>query len=426
LADNIPPQARACLARRRKLLDTPRAELMQTAREHHAATERVLRAWAAFDVPPDATAGIPLGVKDVIDAKGFPTRAGSQARRESPEMRVDADVVSRLARMGVRTVGKTVTTEFAYLDAGPTTNPFSQLHTPGGSSSGSAAAVGAGVVPLALGTQTAGSVCRPAAYCGTYAFKPSTGRTPSSGVVPFAPSFDTVGVFGLDPALVAEAGACMLGIAEPPLRSAQTKLRIGYLEDEYYLDIAPECAAALDDVTKLLAGAGHELVPLRLGWQFELLRAEHRCVMHHEAWVNHGALLDGKAGLLGPHWRNALEAGRSFGAARVASARECLQRAKDYAQRIMEAVDFVLVPPVRSVAPAGIGSTGDAGLIVPWTFIGSPLAVVPTGLTAQGMPLAVMLAGKPGADADAILAFRHICNLLQANDRCVDRASACS
>jgi aspartyl-tRNA(Asn)/glutamyl-tRNA(Gln) amidotransferase subunit A len=419
-------QFRSCLARRQRLLTSPQAEWARLAVEHQTGTEALLRAWASFDVPAGLPPGaIPLGVKDVIDARGFPTRAGSRSRNESAAADADAEVVRRLRARGIVPVGKTATTEFAYLDPAATTNPFSSAHTPGGSSSGSAAAVGAGVVPLALGTQTAGSVCRPAAFCGTYAFKPGTGATPPPGVVPFAPTFDTVGIFGLDPELVASASLAMLGMERAISPQPRASLAIGVLEDEYYLDISEDCRAAFESACRALRDDGHNLVAVRLGWQFELLRQEHRCVMQHEAWSDHHALLeDEPAPLLGPHWRAALEAGRALDRRRVESARESLTRAKRVALEAIAGLDFVVMPPARSTAPAGIASTGDAGLIVPWTFIGSPLAVLPVGLSGvTGLPTAVMLAGHPGHDPAAILGLRQVADVLRARGLVIDNVA---
>lgn len=424
MADTMNRHVLACLQRRRQLLDAAPDEWMGLARRAFTQTEPVLKAWVQFD--PTGARGIPVGVKDVIDVQGFPTRAGSISRQQASASLKDSSVVSRLRALGIEPVGKTVTTEFAYLDAGATTNPFSVLHTPGGSSSGSAAAVGAGVVPLALGTQTAGSVCRPAAYCGTYAFKPSTGATPLQGVEPFAPTFDTIGVFGLDFGLVAKAAAAISSPAGKPASTPSPSmerkaLAIGYLEDEYYLDISDECRDAMQAALDALRAAGHDMVPLHLGWQFELLRAEHRAVMHREAWEHHGDLLHSPQGL-GRHWLAALENGKSLAPERVASARQSLASAREAALRMLAQVDVMLLPPARSTAPEGVGATGDAGLIVPWTFIGSPLAVIPSGLTSSGLPVAVMVAGKPGLDADAILASGRIANVLVDAGQSIDRS----
>jgi len=412
LAESLPASVRACLDRRKQLRECPPRELAAWAVAAHAATEAALQGWAHFDrqalaAAPGAAgplAGIPVGVKDVIDVAGLPTRAGSRSRAGAAPAAGDAEAVRRLRAQGALICGKTATTEFAYLDPSPATNPFNAAHTPGGSSSGSAAVVGAGVVPLALGTQTAGSVCRPAAWCGTYAFKPSTGRTPRPGVEPFAPSFDTVGVFGLDLPLVVRAALAIVGDAAPSAGEdgeAGSGLSIAWLEDAYFTDISPDCKAQVNRALALLRAAGCRVRPVRTGLDFEHLRNVHRSVMQFEAHAHHGHLLDTQAGLLGANWRGALQAGAKVDAAQAAAALRELDAARRRIEAAVGEADLVLGSPVRTEAPAGIGSTGDAGLIIPWTYAGTPLAVLPTGLTPAGLPLAVMLAGRRGQDARA-------------------------
>jgi Asp-tRNA(Asn)/Glu-tRNA(Gln) amidotransferase A subunit family amidase len=175
--------------------------------------EGMLRQAAARDAADGVRGlleGFPIGVKDVIDVQGFATYAGSKTRATEQPVRKDAAVVARLRNAGAVIMGKTVTTEYATMDPAPTRNPYRTNHTPGGSSSGSAAAVGAAMTPLAVGTQTAGPLCRPAAYCGVVANKPSFGAVPTEGLIPLAPSFDTVGVIGRRVADVKLAGAAIM------------------------------------------------------------------------------------------------------------------------------------------------------------------------------------------------------------------------
>src|SRR5260370_24876639 len=200
-------------------------ENLTTTFDRLNATEPNLRAWQQVDYvgalaaakalsespdkyPNGPLRGITLGIKDVIDVAGFPTKAGSNARAGAPSATADATVVERLRRAGCIILGKVKTTEFAFTDPCDTVNPTNPRHTPGGSSSGSAAAIAVGSAELTLGTQTVGSVCRPAAYCGVAAFKPSTGSTPAAGVTPLAPSFDTVGFFPNDIPLALAAHSC--------------------------------------------------------------------------------------------------------------------------------------------------------------------------------------------------------------------------
>lgn len=437
-----------CLARRRALLDTAANRLIAHARTASQQTHDTLRAWVE---PPDfdalqasarssaaatarglagALSGVPVGIKDVIDAAGMPTRAGSQSRASAPPADRNAVVVQQLVDQGAIVAGKTATTEFAYLDPPPTTNPFNPAHTPGGSSSGSAAIVGAGVVPLALGTQTAGSVCRPAAFCGTFAYKPSTGRTAPEGVTPFAMSFDTVGVMGLDVDLVLTAGELLIG---PPASARHrpaaagndaakiSGLRIGLIDDPYYRTVTADCQQQLDRVQELLMDAGSRFDAITLGLDFIELRAMHRLMMHVEAHRAHPRLLEDFGTVLRPHWKSALERGAATSDTDYRRATEALRNARTAMLAKLQEFDLVLVPPVFGPAPRSIEATGDAGLIVPWTYLGSPLVVMPTALSADGLPLAVMFAGLPGSDAATIGACRAIGALLRQQGAVIDR-----
>jgi aspartyl-tRNA(Asn)/glutamyl-tRNA(Gln) amidotransferase subunit A len=374
---------------------------------------------------PDAGVRAPFGVKDVIDVAGFPTRAGSRALEHAPICRQDALAVSRLRAMGLVPIGKTVTTEFAYVDPAETGNPFDHRRTPGGSSSGSAAAVGAGQVPLALGTQTAGSVCRPAAFCGTYAFKPSTGRTPAEGLTPFAPSFDTIGTMGLRLDWTIAAALTILGDDIAAGRSlvpspTASPLRIGICSDSYFTAIAQGAQAELDRGASILAEAGHSIHPIRIGLEFPTLRIVHRRIMQHEAHRAHGALLSSRPDLLGPAWRGALIEGSRIADLDYRADLLLIAQARRTILEAIDSVDCVLLPPAYDEAPEGLSTTGDAGLIIPWTYARTPLMVLPTGLSPRGLPLAVMVAGKPDDDRGAAAMGLAIAGLLEANGMSID------
>jgi len=438
-----------CLARRQALLEADRDALLAHAREASAQTHETLQAWVElpdFDAleaawqrrvreepaPCGLLAGVPLAVKDIIDLAGLPTRAGSRSRADAPPADRDAGVVQQLAKQGALPVGKTTTAEFAYLDPPPTTNPFNPAHTPGGSSSGSAAIVGAGVVPLALGTQTAGSVCRPAAFCGVYAFKPSTGRTAPDGVLPFAPSFDTVGVMGLNLEQVLVAGEILTG---PPAalqagadsqadRKPAGGLRIVTIADGYYQAIAQDCQDQIARAREILLADGHAFDELTLGVDFAALRDAHRLMMHVEAHQSHPDILDVSPHLLGANWRSALVRGAGFSDSDYRQASDELAEARRTILGKLAGYDLVLVPPIYATAPASTGSTGDAGLIIPWTYVGSPLVVMPTGLSDEGLPLAIMFAGQPGNDRQTIAWCRAVGARLAGQGLAIDRVQA--
>lgn len=385
-------------------------------------SEASVRAWSAVGdidagqaaeglgrIPPEQRGplfGMVVGVKDVIDVAGFATRAGSRARADAPPAQADATVVERLRRAGCIVIGKTKTTEFAYTDPTDTANPHNLDHTPGGSSSGSAAAVAAGSADLTLGTQTVGSVCRPAAYCGVSAFKPSTGAMPATGVTPFSRSFDTIGFMSRDIRLSVAAARCCASrdrAARADDGSAVwagwTNLRVGLLADPYYA-ADPEMTSALAVAKNLLAENGATLREFEAGCDFQAMRDQQRIVFCYEAARAHPDLLS-EPDLLGPNWRGALEAGRKTSEAEYVAARDRLAEAKVRLAETWSSADIMLLPPARTVAPEGLQSTGDAALIAPWTIAGSPLAVLPVGKNAKGLPTAVMIAGRPWMDGQA-------------------------
>lgn len=383
-----------------------------------AGTEPTVRAWECMDVDAARAAaqtkrneseskersvlrGVIVGVKDVIDVAGFPTKAGSQALASAPPAEVDATVVARLRRAGCNILGKVKTAEFACLDPSDTANPVNVRHTPGGSSSGSAAAVAAGSADLTLGTQTAGSVCRPAAYCGVAAFKPTTGSMPATGVIPFARTFDTVGFFAREMKLAFAAFQASRSENEIAAESfADIRwdgLRFGILADEFYADCDPSVSDALDRVRKQLEDRGARGERIVAGCDFPKLRQRHRIVMYREAAMAHPGLL-AQPMPLGPRWRAALGEGITISDAEYWKARDGLVDEKNRLAAVIAGIDFLLLPPVPAPAPLGLESTGDARFIVPWTVFGAPLAVLPVANSPEGLPTAVMIAGHPWTD----------------------------
>ena len=392
------------------------------------AREPEVRAWATLDLAgARATAarldqeagmghfrgplhGVPLGVKDMLDVAGFQTRAGSRARAGIARATTDAMVVAALRAAGCVILGKTHTTEHAYLDPTVTVNPFNPLHTPGGSSSGSGAAIGAGMAALALGTQTVGSVCRPAAYCGAAAFKPTTGSTKSLGVVEFSATYDTIGFFAprLEFALEAWRAACATGAAAAGVASASIALtaaklaglRFAIPSDAYFADVDSDIALALRVTADLLERAGAKPVARTLGVDLASMRAWQRTVMFRDAALAHRELFADRGVFerLGPHWRDGIAYGNSVTLAAYDEAKQALHGISTKALKASRGVDFLLVPATKSTAPTK-DSTGDPGLILPWTIFGSPLAVLPLGLSTKKLPVAVMLAGRPDHDA---------------------------
>jgi len=400
----------------RKIIET-----LARCRTHDAA----IRAWvrlddaAAIDAArslDDGTtggslAGVTLGVKDVLDLAGLPTQAGAATRADVAPASKDAEAVARMRAAGAIPLGKTVTTEFATMDPGPTRNPYDLGHTPGGSSSGSAAAVAAGMVDLALGTQTAASLCRPAAYCGVAAYKPSYGVVPVAGMVPLAPSFDTVGVMARRVGDLRVAAEALTGEA---LCATVRRARIAILGSAWRAGNAPTVVQAHDRAAGVLRDLGHTLTTIDLPIDAAAIVADHRRVMAVEAFAHHGALLSVPSDRVGPMFRALLTEGAAVSDAHRHEARGRLTVACDAVWSTLADFDAVLIEPVPDTAPRGLASTGPVGRLVPWTVFGGPLVVVPVALADNSLPTAAMIAAKPGDDALALALAENLAAALPA------------
>lgn len=377
----------------------------QAARERITAWESGIRAFVAL-TDPDAMqsdtaagvlAGVSTGVKDVLDVAGMPTRNGSSACDGAPPARKDAAVVAALRAAGAMILGKTVTTEFAFIDPTDCRNPYDLARTPGGSSSGSGAAVGAGVLDLAVGTQTAGSLCRPAAYCGAVGLKPGIGLLSTAGMTPLAPSFDAPGFIARDVATAAAALAACTGA--PALRTLPRGLRLGRAPIDPYAPMSATALGAIDEATEALAVLEMSVSQSRAEVAFASIVADHRVVMLAEAAALHGALLDTHADHLRPLFAAALAEGRSLPTTEVATARGRLDCARMEFWDAMSGFDLLLAPPVPDGAPMRDQGTGYQMLLTPWTVFGGPLVALPWGLDELGRPRSVMLAAAPGQEA---------------------------
>ena len=342
--------------------------------------------------------GVPVGVKDVIHVDGLPTRAGSRldpAVLAGPE----AVVVRRLRAAGAVVAGKTVTAEFAHAAPGSTRNPHALDHTPGGSSSGSAAAVAAGMVALAVGTQTVGSTIRPAAYCGVVGFRPTHGRIPVDGVVPNAPSFDAVGLFTRSVADVALAAAVLVDGWAPaaPLRRPVV---VGVPEGPYLDLVSTEGAAGFAAQLRALRAAGVEVrvVPvlddleavmdrqISVG-RFELARTHERWFAEHGSCYHELTAAAVRQGQMVP--------AEEYDAARVACG---VFRAGLVARMDAEGLDAWVAPSAVGPAPEGLASTGSPAMSLPWSQAGLPAIGIPAGCAPGGLPLGLQCVGRPGGD----------------------------
>ena len=364
--------------------------------------------------------GLPVAIKDVIDVEGLPTRCNSRALEDRAPATADAEVVATLRAAGALVLGKAHTTEFAFFDPSPARNPHHTGHTPGGSSSGSAAAVASGTVPAALGTQTVASVNRPAAYCGIAAFKPSTGLLSTFGVTPLAPMFDTVGFFGFH---VADAAALFEAVCPAHAASRRAGVRIGAtdepltvvaLDDPMLAAAAPAVRDALESAADKLRGAGHTVLARDACVPFETVCHEQRRCMLYQTGRVHRPLLDLPRDRVGGKLREAVEAGARIGDDEYRSLRGSLADARHRLFVSVADAHAVLWPAAPDTAPPGLAWTGDPRYIAPWTAFGGPVVTVNVGADGAGLPIGALVAGAPGTDADFTCVARRLAAALEA------------
>jgi Asp-tRNA(Asn)/Glu-tRNA(Gln) amidotransferase A subunit family amidase len=345
--------------------------------------------------------GVPVGVKDIFNVDGFETRAGSRVPPEDlagPE----AAAVVVLRRAGALILGKTVTTEFAYFAPGPTRNPADPERTPGGSSSGSAAAVAAGMSPLALGTQTIGSICRPASYCGVVGFKPSYDRVSRHGVVPLAPSLDHVGCFTADVS-GARMAAAVLCLSWRPT-AALGKPVLGIPESPYLRRAEPEGRERFRAACERLVAAGFTVRSPSVMKDFEDVERRHRRLVAAEAAAVHAQWFDDYGDTYHEKTRKLIEIGRGVSPVERRAAiagrgtlRSVLESALD-----RHGIDLWISPAAPSVAPSGLDSTGDPVMNLPWTHAGMPSISLPLAVDSAALPFGLQLAARHGADEELL------------------------
>lgn len=400
---------------------TPAAALART-RERIEATEPELRAWVELDAAPTASGegplgGAPLGVKDIIDVAGLPTRCGAAVRADAGPAGRDAAIVTAWRAAGAVPVGKTVTTEFAFFAPGPTANPAAPGHTPGGSSSGSAAAVASGQVPLALGSQTAGSVTRPAAYCGVASLVMSHGRFPVTGVTGLSPSLDSHGVLAASASDLALAWAALTGSPDAGLvpRAAPPRILLWWADP---LAVVEEpMRAALAAAVERLRAAGATVDPFPDERLVAELTAAHPVVMGFEAAHERAAEL-ARADELSPPLATLLRTGAATSQADYRAACEVIDAGERAVAAHLASYDVVLGPAAPGPAPRGLDATGDPVLSRAWQALGLPTVALPGLVDAHGLPLGVQLVGHRRGETEllghAVWIGRHLAGALRS------------
>ena len=351
--------------------------------------------------------GLLLGVKDIFNVDGLETRAGTTLPPDEftgPE----APCVTALKEAGALIVGKTVTTEFAYLANGPTRNPRDLEHTPGGSSSGSAAAVAAGLCDAALGTQTVGSLMRPAAFCGVNAMKPSKGRIDDRGIVALAPSLDHVGCLGENLDVVEAVVGTMVGNWKTVEQIAPPVL--GIPSEDYLRHAEDSGRAHFGMVCTMLESMGFTLVETDALDGFEALHEAHMDLCAIEAAEVHRDWRAQYEREYDPRTTALLDRAEEVDDTRRTIALEQPRRLREQLEALRErtAIDLWIAPGATGPAPLGIGSTGSGILNGPWTNAGLPTVSLPAGRTADGLPMGVQVIGAFDRDEAALAHARHL------------------
>ncbi len=362
--------------------------------------------------PAGVLAGVPVAFKDVIDTAGTPTGYNSPIYRDYVP-RTDAACVAMVRRAGGIVLGKTVTTEFASRMPGPTRNPHNLGHTPGGSSSGSAAAVADFMAPLAFGTQTGGSNIRPAAYCGIVGYKPSFGTINRAGLKQLAESLDTIGVMGRT---VADCALLVNAVSGRPVPSlehgSEPAPRIGFCRTSRWQDASAATHKVLADAAAALLKRGARVTDVELPQDFDRLYDEQMLIMNFEAARSLAHERFTHPELLSDHLRNTLEKHWTMPREPYAAAMRHARGCRHVFAGLFEEIDVLLTPSAPGEAPEGITGTGSSLFNRNWTVLGAPCVTVPAGRGPQGLPLGVQIVGRYDDDARVLQAAQWVSTAL--------------
>jgi aspartyl-tRNA(Asn)/glutamyl-tRNA(Gln) amidotransferase subunit A len=408
------------------------SELLASLLHRIDALEPELKAWVTIDREGAITSaeryskeaaegqlrgplhGIPVGVKDIYYTKGMKTSAGSPILADFIP-HYDATAVAKLKAAGAIVLGKTETTEFAAFDPAPTRNPWNMEHTPGGSSSGSAAAVSSGMCPAALGSQTGGSTIRPAAYCATVGLKPTYGRISRYGVIPLSWCLDHVGIFTRT---VEDAAVLLEVLAGHDLKDSTSSTlpvpcyrkalddasppRLGLLKEFFFANAHEEVKNNVERTTDRLSNAGAEVVDAQLPASFSAVHAAHTVVMIAEAAAIHKTTFQTRMRDYRPNLRGLIASGLFVPASTYLKAQQIRGQFIREITPALDGFDGFITPATPTPAPKGLTSTGDPAFNAPWSFCGLPAISVPSGVSPAGLPLGIQLVGRPFAEEDLL------------------------
>ncbi len=406
-------------------------ELVDAHSKRIAALDPEIRAWEWFE-PSRAMAeaeeraggilgdlplfGIPVGVKDIISTRGIPTRFGSPIYANHVPT-TSAWVVRRLEALGGIVMGKTVTTEFAFRHPGKTRNPWNTAHTPGGSSSGSAAAVAAGFVPVAIGTQTLGSVIRPAAFCGVVGYKPSFGAISRTGIHPFSATLDTVGVFARSVDDAAWFAACLMGpdardesttvrgalrTLAVPLEPLTQPPRLAVVKTAKWPLASEAQQANFAEAVAALKAAGASVREVALPKTFDDAWNNVMKIMTRDAVASFASVESRHRIRLSPPLIEILDRGRRVTSEDYAKARSKRDEYKRWLDGLLDGCDAIVTLSAPGEAPEGLSSTGDASFNSLWTQAGLPAVTIPSGRGSRGLPLGLQIVGRYREDQRAL------------------------
>lgn len=435
--DAVPPTA----ADARRLIDSgdlSAEQLVSASIDRIAARDEAVGAWTCLDgaaaiaaaraidsarkrgeeLPP--LAGIPVGIKDIIDTRDFPTERGTPVfAGRQPEQ--DAQVATLLKAAGAIILGKTVTTELAFFGPGKTRNPVDPKRTPGGSSSGSAAAVADHHVPLALGTQTAGSIIRPAAYCGSIGFKPTFGAVSRTGVLPQSAPLDTIGGYARSIEDIALLMDCISGfdardadMRDVPrtnhvaaVRAGMTKPpRIAFVKTPQWMQADSDARHAIEELAGRI-GRHAEIVEMPLAPAFDGSLRLQQIIQFSDIARNYGPIADANPDVVSNKLKDVIAEGRSFSAADYAAAQAERDPLYERLTPLFASYDVILTPAAMGVAPLGLASTGSPLFNALWTYLGMPCLSLPL-ITLNGLPLGVQLVGTRDGDAALLSAAQWL------------------
>ena len=349
--------------------------------------------------------GIPIGIKDIIDVAGWPTRAGSPLRDEHVA-REDASVVARLRDAGAIILGKTVTTQFAWIDPPPTRNPWNHERSPGGSSSGSAAAVASGMCVAAIGSQTGGSIVRPASYCGICGLKPTFDRVSRHGVLPLSGSLDHVGVIGR----CVEDLAAMFGPivdqdhGSPRIDSEKIRMSplLGRVDQFFFERASDDVRTVTFNAIQRLQNAGANVAAVRLPDSFAEVHATHRRIMAYQAAREHGELYRRHSEQFGRHITSLLQEGMAIADRDYQAALDHQRRFSAQIRDLVSSFDALVIPATDTTAPADLTSTGNPSFQSPFSYAGVPVVSIPCGVASDGLPCALQFVGRHGGETELL------------------------